>query len=115
MDVFPTIPNPAWGLEDDPQADVDVVVMGDGYKLRRPKGINYISNTWPLTWDSLTVEQARTTHAWLKARLNLIPFHWTHPVTGEVFQVVCTAAKLAYNQYNDEILTATFEQDFNPA
>ena len=114
MDVFPTIDNPAWGLEDDPQADVDIVKMGDGYVLRRPKGINYISNTWPLTWDSLEVAVANSTHAWLTARLNLTPFSWTHPVTGVVYQVVCTAAKLAYNQYNDYILTATFEQDFNP-
>ena len=114
MDVFPTIDNPAWGLEDDPQADVDVVKMGDGYVLRRPKGINYISNTWPLTWDSLEVAEAKSTHAWLTARLNLTPFSWTHPVTGVVYQVVCTAAKLSYNQFNDYILTATFEQDFNP-
>ena len=114
MDVFPTIDNPDYGLEDAPEADVDVIKMGDGYEIRRPKGINYIKETWTPTWDSLEVAVARSTHKWLVARLNLTPFSWTHPVTGVVYQVVCTAAKLSYNQYNDEILTATFEQDFNP-
>lgn len=114
MDVFPTIPNPAYGLEDAPEADIDEVKMGDGYVFRRPKGLNYIKHTWPLTWDSLEVAQARSTHAWLRERLKLTAFKWTHPVTGVVYQVTCQEVKLTYNQYNDEILTATFEQDFNP-
>lgn len=115
MDVFPEIDNPAWGLEDAPEADVDEVKMGDGYVLRRPKGINYLKNIWNPTWDSLEVVDARSTYAWLKARLKLTPFQWTHPVSGVVYQVVCTAVKLTYNQFNDEILNATFEEDFNPA
>lgn len=115
MDVFPAIANPDYGLEDAPEADIDEVKMGDGYVLRRPKGINYIKHTWPMKWDSLEVAVARSTYAWLLARLKLTPFNWTHPVTGVVFQVTCQEVKLAYNQFNDEILTATFEQDFNPA
>ena len=114
MDVFPNIDKPAWGLEDDPQADVDEVKMGDGYVLRRPKGINFLSESWSPSWDSLEAAVALSTHLWLKARLKITPFAWTHPVTGVVFQVICTSAKLSYNQYNDYILTATFEQDFNP-
>lgn len=115
MDVFPTISAPAYGLEDSPEADIDTVKMGDGYVLRRPKGINSIKNTWPLTWDMLEADVARSTYDWLLPRLNLTPFKWTHPVRGVVYQVVCTSLKLAYNQFNDEVLTATFEQDFNPA
>lgn len=114
MDVFPTIDKPAYGLEDAPEADVDEVKMGDGYVLRRPKGINYIKNTWNPSWDSLEDTVARSTYAWLLARLMITPFQWTHPVTGVVYQVVCKAVKLSYNAFNDEILTATFEQDFNP-
>jgi phage-related protein len=115
MDSFPNIKAPAYGLEDAPEADVEEVKMGDGYTLRRPKGINYIKDKWDLTWDSLEDTDARSTFAWLKARMNLIPFLWTHPVSGVVYQVICKSPKLTYNQFNDEVLTATFEQDFNPA
>lgn len=115
MDVFPAIDAPAYGFEDSPQADIDVVNMGDGYELRRPKGINYLSYTWPLTWESLSYTVARQTLTWLTVRLKLTPFLWTHPISGVVYQVVCTEARLAYNQFDDEILTATFKQDFNPA
>lgn len=114
MDVFPTIENPSYGLEDAPEADVDEVKMGDGYVLRRPKGINYLRNTWTPSWDSLEAAVARATHKWLTDRLKLTPFLWTHPVTGVQYQVVCQSAKLVYNQFNDEILSATFEEDFNP-
>jgi len=115
MDVFPAIDNPDYGLEDTPEADIDEVKMGDGYVFRRPKGLNYLKYTWPLKWNTLEVADAREVYAWLKARLKLVPFHWTHPITGVVYQVTCQEVKLTYNEFNDEILTATFEQDFNPA
>lgn len=114
MDVFPAIAVPDYGLEDNPKADVEEVKLGDGYVFRRPTGINYLSYEWPLKWDALDVAVARSTHAWLTARLMLIPFLWTHPVRGVVYKVICTEAKLVYNNFNDEILTATFKQDFNP-
>ena len=115
MDVFPDIGNPDYGLEDAPEADVEEIKLGDGYVVRRPKGINYLKETWTPTWSTIEAPVARSTMAWLKARLKVKPFKWTHPISGVVYQVVCTAAKLSYNQFNDEILTATFEQDFNPA
>lgn len=115
MDVFPTIDKPDWGLDVGTEADVDEIKLGDGYVSRRPKGINFLKDSWSPTWSSLDVEVARTTHKWLRARLKWKPFMWLHPVDLVQVQVVCLSVKLTYNQFNDEILTATFEQDFNPA
>lgn len=115
MDIFPDIELPDWGLEVDTEADIDEVVLGDGYVVRRPKGLNHLKDSWSPTWSGLEVAVARSTHAWLRERLNRTPFKWTHPVSGLEVQVICKSVKLTYNQFNDEILNATFTQDFNPA
>lgn len=115
MDTFPLTETPDWGLNEDTEADMDEVKMGDGYVLRRPKGINYLKDSWSPTWGSLEDAEARSTQKWLKARLSRTPFLWMHPVEKVLKQVICTKVQLTYNQFNDTILNATFEEDFNPA
>lgn len=114
MEYFPDIGTPDYGLADQPTANIDEVELGDGYVTRRPKGINYLKHTWSPSWSGLEPDVARASHAWLIARLGLTPFIWTHPVSGVGYKVICRSASLTYNQYGDEVLSASFEQDFNP-
>jgi phage-related protein len=115
VDTFPLADKPDWGLTDQPQANVTAVKFGDGYELRQPNGINYIQEGWSPTWSNLTKESAEQTYAWLKARLALTAFYWTHPVSGMRFKVKCSNVSLNNAGFNDYKLAATFVQDFNPA
>lgn len=115
MERFPEIEAPDWGLSDEARVDVDQVQFGDGYQLRRRKGINSVREGWTLSWSALSTSVAKSTHAWLKARQGMTAFEWVHPVRGDVIKVVCTTTRLGYNNFNDDVLTATFVQDFNPA
>lgn len=115
MENFPIADKPDWGLSDEVEADMEEVVLGDGYVVRRPKGINYLKGSWSPSWSNLEVASARSTRDWLTARLKRTPFMWTHPVSGVQVQVICESVKLTYSQFNDEVLVAEFKQDFNPA
>lgn len=115
MDIFPDIGTPDWGFtEEDPEASVTQVQFGDGYTLRQPDGINYLRDAWSLTWSSLDEATAVATYQWLRVRKNLKAFLWTHPVSGNVIQVICTSVSLSYVDYNDYALRANFKRDFNP-
>lgn len=113
MDSFPEIGPPDWGLTEEPEASVNKVSFGDGYELRRPAGINHIRDKWDLSWSFLELEQAESTYNWLRERLSLTAFLWEHP-DGRQIKVVCTAVRLGHNNYNDDVLSASFVQDFNP-
>jgi len=115
MDEFLAAGAPDWGISDEPKADVIEVRLGDGYTLRQPTGINHVRDGWSPVWSGLEKEDARAAYAWLRSRLKLTPFLWVHPVTGQPVKVICQSVRLEYNQFNDEILSATFEQDFNPS
>ena len=114
MDIFPDIGTPDYGLEVATETDMEEITLGDGYVLRRPNGINYLKDSWSPVWSGLEAAQARSTHAWLRERLNRTPFKWVHPITGLQVQVICSAVRLTYNQFNDEVVSASFKQDFNP-
>jgi phage-related protein len=115
VDQFPEIEAPDWGLADEPEPDIDQTSFGDGYALRRKKGINSSRERWSPVWSTLDTATAKATYDWLKVRQNLTAFWWVHPVRGEPVKVLCTGVRLTYNNYNDEVLTASFLQDFNPA
>lgn len=116
MDDFSTLnlPAPDWGLNDSAEADVDEIKMGDGYVVRRPKGINYLKEAWSPKWQLLEKDQAEAAYQWLKQRLKVTPFLWIHPVSGLTYKVVCTSVSLNYTGFGDYGLSASFEQDFNP-
>lgn len=115
METFPLNDKPDWGLNDQVQANVTKVKFGDSYELRQPNGINYLQEGWSLGWSNLDKDQALQIYAWLKQRLSLTAFYWTHPVTGVRFKVICGNCSLTHAGYDDYKLSATFTQDFNPA
>lgn len=119
MDVFPLIIKPDWGLSSNPEADIEEQKLGDGYIVRRPKGLNYIKESWSPSWGMLEREDWSNTYEWLKSRLNLTTFLWNHP-TEEVspgvpkqYKVVCTKLSKVESDVGIFGLSATFVQDFN--
>ena len=105
---------PDWGLQDQPTADIDEVTLGDGYVLRRPKGINYIRSTWNPSYSFLTEEEQTQLVNWIRPRLGYVPFKWEHPVSQQVYQVICTGLKHAATDVGIFPVSLTLEQDFNP-
>lgn len=113
MDIFPDIGAPDWGLTENPEASVTTISFGDGYELRQADGINHLRDRWDPVWSFLSPAEALSTYNWLKSRLSLTAFLWNHP-DGRQVKVVCKSVSLAHNNYNDDVLSASFVQDFNP-
>lgn len=104
---------PDWGLQSTPKADIEESILGDGYILRRPKGLNYIRESWTPGWSHLTKQQSEDTYAWLRQRLSLTPFLWLHPTDNVTYKVVCTSVSKTATEFGIYALRATFDQDFN--
>lgn len=114
MDEFPDIDLPDWGFSDDVDANVEQVSLGDGYTFREAKGLNHLKDSWSPKWSNLDDAVGLSTYAFLRQRLKLIPFLWTHPITAVQYKVVCQSAKLEHDTYGNAVLSATLERDFNP-
>lgn len=113
MDTFPLEKAPDWGLESNPEADVEEQKLGDGYILRRAKGINHIRESWSPSWGFLEHIECQATYNWLKQRLKLEPFLWVHPTDGTVYKVVCQSVSMVVSDVGIYALKANFVQDFN--
>lgn len=117
-DVFPPagveLGTPDWGFKESPEADVDVIPLGDGYESREPKGLNWIKDSYEPTWSSLETAPAQQAYEFLRARLKLKAVMWNHPVTGQPVKVVPQAVSINYDTYNNAILSVTFKRDHNP-
>lgn len=113
MDTFPFDIAPDWGLTNTPTVDVEETELGDGYILRRPKGINYIRESFPISWAVLSKSDADAIFQWLKARLKLTAFWWVEPDSGIRYKVTCSSLTKVITEFNNYSVSATFVQDFN--
>lgn len=113
IETFTPPMNPDWGLTSDVRADVYEGKVGDGYVVRRPKGLNYLKESWDLSWSNLDKAQAGSMYSWLKSRLKLTPFMWTHPTDGVTYKVICSKVSHAASDVGIYQVMASFEQDFN--
>lgn len=113
MDIFPFDMAPDWGLTDDVEANVEEQKLGDGYELIRPKGINYLTQSWAPVWTFLSKEESNSMYQWLKARLMVTPFLWTHPITGTVHKVRCTRVSRAATDVELYSLQMQIRETFN--
>ena len=113
METFPFATAPDWGLSDDVTASIEEQALGDGYVLRRPKGINYLRSSWSPSWSFLEKQESQDIYLWLKSRLGLTAFLWLHPDTLELTQVICKTVSRVTADVDLYSVKATFEQDFN--
>lgn len=110
---FPLDVAPDWGLSTEVKDETYEQALGDGYKVVRPKGINWLRESWGPSWSFLEPEEALETYQWLKKRLKITAFLWTHPLTKQVHRVKCTKVSYAAADVGICSLKATFEEDFN--
>jgi phage-related protein len=68
--------NPSYPAERSTQAKVNIVQFGDGYNQRSTDGLNYLTDRWMLTWETITAAQARTLDAFFRAHV-ATAFLWT--------------------------------------
>lgn len=110
---FPDL-TPDWGLSDSIEATVNEVKLGDGYVQRIRTGINTNRTKWSIAFSFLDREQSDAVYSWLKPKLKVVQFLWTHPVTLEEHTVVCTELSRVHSDVGLHPVRATFEEDFNP-
>lgn len=77
MDEFTFTPD--WNAQENPSSNVTKIQFGDGYMQRQTKGMNPISVTWNLTFNSRTDTEANAIIAFLEARYGVTAFTWTPP------------------------------------
>lgn len=110
---FPFDEAPDWGLTTTLKEEMVEQKMGDGYNVSRPKGINYLRESWNPSWSFLDPPVAREMYSWLKARYKLKAFSWTHPETFQVHKVKCVKLTYITADVGLSSINATFEEDFN--
>jgi len=115
MDIFPDIGAPDWGLDSEAQARVLKSSFGDGYELRRPDGLNHVTDSWGPNWSSLDPAEAAMAYEWLRARLNWKAFLWYHPTKKVNVKVVCESVSISDADFGRSTLSVKFRQDHNPA
>ena len=102
-----------WGLQDDLEADIEEYKLGDGYILRRPKGLNHLRGSWTPKFSFLTKQQSIDMYSWIKPRLKLTPFIWKHSDTGELIQVTCQSISRVTTDVDVYAIQLKLEEDFN--
>ncbi|QYW06476.1 putative minor tail protein [Pseudomonas phage UAntarctica] len=118
-EVFPpaglVLPSPDWGYKISPDADVQVSKLGDGYEVRTPSGLNFISENLSPTWSSLDPDVGLAAYNFLKARLRWKGLLFTDPISGQVYKVTADSVALTYDTWGNAVLDVQFRQDFNPS
>lgn len=115
MEKFPfTHLAPDWGLATDYTTDLEEITLGDGYILRRPKGLNHARQSWSPGYSNLTLQERDQMVAWLRPRLGMTPFLWQHPVSKVWHKVVCNKLRTTESEYNVHPVNFDLQEDFNP-
>ena len=113
-DVMPDFGPPDWGLTHTSKKEVTETAFGDGYRLRRPNGINHNRRVWgALSWANLDETGAQALYTFLDERALLTPFDWVMP-SGETVRVICSQPSMTQLEYNHTMITVEFMEDFNP-
>lgn len=91
------------------------VKFGDGYSQRTQDGINYLNESWSLTFANRRFTDILTMESFLETKGGVVPFTWQAPGDTEV-KVICRSwdiSTINYTGVNSTsvgTLTATFER-----
>jgi phage-related protein len=101
---------PSIGFTNDSTPKVKTAKFGDGYSQRVPDGINNISQSWNLQFQSQPVEVAEAIEAFFRLKQGVTSFTWVPP--GEVAEVKVIAPKWTktYDSGISRSLSVTFER-----
>lgn len=108
---------PSYTSPVDTEMAVTEIRFGDGYRLRRKSGINNITERYNLLFDNLTDVDLAAIVSFLRATNGTDYFLWTPPMAGHNTEkkFICTSYSDEALEYNNNKLTCTFEQVFDPA
>lgn len=89
------------------------VQFGDGYQQRLTYGLNADPKTWQLTFANRTNTERDNILSFLEARAGSESFDWTPP-RGSAGKYVCSEWSMQILNYNNNTITATFIEVFEP-
>lgn len=87
--------------------------FGDGYEQRISYGLNFDSKSWNLTFANRTDTERESILTFLEARAGSENFTWTPP-RGTTAKYVCNEWNMEMINYNNNTITATFVEVFEP-
>lgn len=87
--------------------------FGDGYKQVAADGINNVSQTWPLSFKSKTLQDIVDIRNFLDEKQGFKAFYWTPPL-GVQGVYRCPSIGIMAEVGDDYTITATFEESFLP-
>jgi hypothetical protein len=104
---------PSYSASEASKPRVAKVKFGDGYEQRLRYGLNTDSKSWQLTFSNRTNTERDGILAFLEARAGVESFDWTPP-RGSAGKYVCSEWNMEMINYNNNNITATFVQVFEP-
>lgn len=87
--------------------------FGDGYVQRVGDGLNNKQQSWSITLDGDLPEMEEAME-FLDRHAGHISFLWTPPGRSQPIRVICKGYDETPHVASQNIITATFEQDFKP-
>lgn len=104
---------PSYAIAEQSQPRVRTVQFGDGYSQRLRYGLNTDAKVWNLRFEIRTDSETTTITDFLEARAGAESFDWTPP-RGDAGKYICTDWSVDMVNYNNNSITATFVQVFEP-
>lgn len=101
---------PSKGFTGDSTPRVRTARFGDGYSQRVAEGINPISQTWNLQFNSKPLDEALAIENFFAARNGVTSFTWTPPDEFTEVKVICQKWAKTYESHISRSITATFER-----
>ena len=92
---------------------VSKVQFGDGYEQRLRYGLNVDPKSWQLTFTNRTNSEREQILGFLEARAGSESFDWTPP-RGSAGKYVCSEWNMDMTNFNNNTISATFVQVFEP-
>lgn len=111
MSEFTWMPDRGFTTETAPR--VRTAKFGDGYSQRVADGINNLDQTWNLTFNSRSLEDADAIEAFLVSKEGAISFTWTPPGTVTEYWVICPKWSLVYESEFSRNISVSFEKVYD--
>ena len=101
------------GTSKDSKARVNKAQFGEGYAQRTADGLNPINRTFPVIIKAATLADADAIEAFLDAHAGATSFTWRLPRAAADIRVICESWDRT-DRFSSALITATFEQVFEP-
>jgi len=105
--------SPSYAITEQSEPRVRTVQYGDGYSQRLRYGLNTDPKTWQLRFEVRTDTETTAITDFLEARAGAESFDWTPP-RGSAGKYICQQWNVEMINYNNNIITATFVEVFEP-